>query len=133
NVTPLFNSVLVQLTEDDGEVSEKPFESQPIPSPTHPKGSDGNHGGQSSSDRFLSGNEDSLTLQSVYDLCVSLCKQVITQAVEIKDLKDQNKQLKKTVRPVINHHKAWFRAATLKKQQKEKDMEKSKKRRSVSK
>ncbi|GKD52529.1 hypothetical protein Tco_1281505 [Tanacetum coccineum] len=36
NVTPLFNSMLVQPTEDEGEVSERPSESQPIPSPTHP-------------------------------------------------------------------------------------------------
>ncbi|GKE13330.1 hypothetical protein Tco_1416881, partial [Tanacetum coccineum] len=35
---------------------------------SNPKGSGGNHGGQSSSDRSLSGNEDGLTLQSVYDL-----------------------------------------------------------------
>ncbi|GKB11947.1 putative ribonuclease H-like domain-containing protein [Tanacetum coccineum] len=49
-VTPLFDSMLVQQTEDE-------------------EGSSGNHGGQSSSDRSLSGNEDGLTLQSVYDLC----------------------------------------------------------------
>ncbi|GKB95694.1 hypothetical protein Tco_0981831 [Tanacetum coccineum] len=159
NVTPLFDSMLVQPTEDEGEVSERPSESQPIPSPTplsedqpepqpdlsprpspsipipdsNPEGSGGNHGGQSSSDRSLSGNEDGLTLQSVYDLCISLCTQVTAQAAEIKDLKSQIKQLKKKARPVINHHKAWFRAARLKKQQKKKDMEKSKKRRSVSK
>ncbi|GKC58819.1 hypothetical protein Tco_1086417 [Tanacetum coccineum] len=137
NVTPLFDSMLVQPTEDEGEVSERPSESQPIPSPTHPsedqpepqpdlsprpsssipipdsnpEGSGGNHGGQSSSDRSLSGNEDGLTLQSVYDLCISLCTQVTAQAAEIKDLKAQIKQLKKKTRPVINHHKAWFRAA----------------------
>ncbi|GJS95400.1 hypothetical protein Tco_0802368 [Tanacetum coccineum] len=113
NVTPLFNSMLVQPTEDDGEVSERPSKSQPIPSPTHPsndqpesqpgpsprssssipipdsipKGSGGNPGGQSSSDRSLSGIEDGLTLQSIYDLCISLCIQVIAQAAEIKDLK----------------------------------------------
>ncbi|GJX67622.1 putative ribonuclease H-like domain-containing protein [Tanacetum coccineum] len=52
---------------------------------------------------------------------------------EIKDLKAQIKQLKKKARHDINHHKAWFRAARLKKQQKKKDMEKSKKRRSISK
>ncbi|GKF73806.1 hypothetical protein Tco_0220138, partial [Tanacetum coccineum] len=93
NVTPLFDSVLVQPTEDEGEVSKRQFESQPIPSPTHPsedqlepqpdlsprpsssipipdsspEGYGGNYGGQSSSDRSLSGNEDGLTLQSVYD------------------------------------------------------------------
>ncbi|GJR05762.1 hypothetical protein Tco_0528746 [Tanacetum coccineum] len=43
--------------EDEGEVSERPSETQPTPSPTHPKGSGGNHGGQSSSDRSLSGND----------------------------------------------------------------------------
>ncbi|GKC91679.1 hypothetical protein Tco_1152328 [Tanacetum coccineum] len=93
--------MLAQPTEDEGEVSERPSETQPTPSPTHPsinqfepqsdpslrpsssnlipnsipEGSSGNHGGQSSSDRSISGNEDDLTLQSVYDLCVSLCKQ----------------------------------------------------------
>ncbi|GJW32851.1 hypothetical protein Tco_0052883 [Tanacetum coccineum] len=74
NVTPLFDSMLVQPTKDEGETSERPSESQPIPSPPHPKGSGGNHRGQSSSDRSLSGNEDGLTLQSIYDLCISLCK-----------------------------------------------------------
>ncbi|GJU42514.1 putative ribonuclease H-like domain-containing protein [Tanacetum coccineum] len=47
--------------------------------------------------------------------------------------RSQTRQLKKKTRPIINHHKAWFRAARLKKHQKKKDMEKSKKRRSVSK
>ncbi|GJU46030.1 hypothetical protein Tco_1203296 [Tanacetum coccineum] len=37
--------------------------------------SGGNIGGQSSSDRSLLGNDNGLTLQSVYDLYVSLCKQ----------------------------------------------------------
>ncbi|GKG01207.1 hypothetical protein Tco_0305912, partial [Tanacetum coccineum] len=57
--------------------------------------SGGSHEGQSSSDRSLSGNEDGMTLQSIYDLCVSLCTYVTTQAVQIKDLKVQIKQLKK--------------------------------------
>ncbi|GJX87522.1 hypothetical protein Tco_0339536 [Tanacetum coccineum] len=121
NVTPLFDFMLVQPTEDEGEALERPSESQPIPSPTHPsedqpesqpdpsprpsssipipdsnpEGSGGNHGGQSSCDKSLSGNEDGLTIQSVYNLCVSLCKQVIIQAKEIKDLKAQLKKLKK--------------------------------------
>ncbi|GKA90135.1 hypothetical protein Tco_0811947 [Tanacetum coccineum] len=54
------------------------------------EGSGGNHGGQSSNDTSLLGNEDGLTLQSVYDLCVSLCQQVTTQAKEIKALKTRN-------------------------------------------
>ncbi|GJQ93758.1 retrovirus-related pol polyprotein from transposon TNT 1-94 [Tanacetum coccineum] len=47
----------------------------PRPSPSTtildsiPESSGGNHGGQSSSDKSLSGNEGDMTLQSVYDLC----------------------------------------------------------------
>ncbi|GJS32503.1 putative ribonuclease H-like domain-containing protein [Tanacetum coccineum] len=88
NVTHLFPFMLAQPTKDEGEVSKRPSETQPTPSPTHPsedqsepqldpflipsssnpipnsilEGSGGNHGGQSSSDRSLSGNEDGLTL-----------------------------------------------------------------------
>ncbi|GKE38305.1 hypothetical protein Tco_1461710, partial [Tanacetum coccineum] len=35
-VTPLFDSMLVQQTKDEGEASERPYDSQPIPSPPHP-------------------------------------------------------------------------------------------------
>ncbi|GKB92768.1 hypothetical protein Tco_0965040 [Tanacetum coccineum] len=141
NVTPLFPSMLAQPTEDEGAVSERPSETQPTPSPTHPsedqsepqpdpflrpsssnpipdsipEGSGGNHGGQSSSDRSLSGNEDDLTLQSVYDLCVSLCKQVTIQAKQIQDLKAQIKKLKKKAKPVISHHNAWIKSVSMKK------------------
>ncbi|GKD78927.1 hypothetical protein Tco_1341548 [Tanacetum coccineum] len=81
--------MLAQPTKDEGVVSERPSETQPTPSPPHPStdqhetqpdpslrssptipipdsipvGFGGNHGGQSSSDRSLSGNEDGLTLQ----------------------------------------------------------------------
>ncbi|GJS56029.1 putative ribonuclease H-like domain-containing protein [Tanacetum coccineum] len=141
NVTPLFPSMLAQPTEDEGAVLERPSETQPTPSPTHPsedksepqldpflrpsssnpipdsipEGSGGNHGGQSSSDRSLSRNEDGLTLQSVYDLYVSLCKQVTTQAAQIKDLKAQIKQLKKKAKPIISHHNAWIKSVSIKK------------------
>ncbi|GJX58283.1 putative ribonuclease H-like domain-containing protein [Tanacetum coccineum] len=90
----LFASMLVQLTEDEGATSDRPSEPQPTPSPPHPSEdniepqsdpsprpsftphildsipevSGGNHGGQSSSDKSLSGNEGDMTLQSVYDL-----------------------------------------------------------------
>ncbi|GKB01885.1 putative ribonuclease H-like domain-containing protein [Tanacetum coccineum] len=36
NVTPLFKSMLVQPTEDEGEASERQSEPQPTPSPPHP-------------------------------------------------------------------------------------------------
>ncbi|GJZ14096.1 hypothetical protein Tco_0549326 [Tanacetum coccineum] len=99
NVTPLLESMLVQPIEDEGDTLERQSKPQPIPSPPHlsvdqhetqtdpsPRpspttyipdsileGSSGNHGGQSSSDRSLSGNEGGMTLQSVYDLCIFLC------------------------------------------------------------
>ncbi|GJT23763.1 hypothetical protein Tco_0893700 [Tanacetum coccineum] len=99
-------------SEDQPQIQPNP---SPKPSPiTHipdsiPEGSGGNHEGQSSNDASLSGNEDCLTLQSVYDLCASLCKQVKAQAKEIKALKAQVKKLKRGVKPLITHHKAWMK------------------------
>ncbi|GJW81641.1 putative ribonuclease H-like domain-containing protein [Tanacetum coccineum] len=156
NVTPLFASMLVQPTEDEGAHSERPSEAQPTPSPAHtsevpfephtdsspahtsevpiehqndpsprpspstiipdsiPEASGGNIGGHSSSDKSLSGNEGELTLQSVYDLCLSLCAQVSDQAKEIQHLKAQIKKLKKQAKPVIKHHRAWMTSISLK-------------------
>ncbi|GJV63486.1 hypothetical protein Tco_1474314 [Tanacetum coccineum] len=79
-----------------------------------PDDTGGNQGGQSSSDRPLSGNEGDMTLQSVYDLCISLCTQVTDQAKEIKHLKEQIKKLKKKAKPVITHHRAWMKSVSLK-------------------
>ncbi|GJY26766.1 putative ribonuclease H-like domain-containing protein, partial [Tanacetum coccineum] len=140
-VTPLFASMLVQPTEDEGAPSERPFEAQatpspphtsevpierqPDPSPTHtsevlvepqtdpsprplpsttipdslPESSGGNLRGHSSSDKSLLGNKGDMTLQSIYDLCISLCTQVSDQAKEILKLKAQIKKLKKQAKP----------------------------------
>ncbi|GJV49952.1 hypothetical protein Tco_1440164 [Tanacetum coccineum] len=139
-VTPLFASMLVQPTEDEGAPSERPSEAQPTPSPAPtsevpnepqtdsspahtsdtiipdsvPETSGGNLGGHSSSDKSLSGTEGEMTLQSVYDLCLSLCAQVSDQAKEIQHLKAQIKKLKKQAKPVIKHHKAWLQSVSLK-------------------
>ncbi|GJW75723.1 hypothetical protein Tco_0135093 [Tanacetum coccineum] len=112
-------------SRDEGATSERPSEPQPTPSPSHPseanveppsdlsprpsptphildsipESSDGNQGGHSSSDKSLSGNEGDMTLQSVYDLCISLCTQVSDQAKEIQRLKAQIKKLKKQSKP----------------------------------
>ncbi|GJT00886.1 hypothetical protein Tco_0822055 [Tanacetum coccineum] len=138
-VTPLFASMLVQPTEDEGAPLERPSETQPTPSPPHPseatvdpqsdpsprpspsttipdsipESSGGNHGGHSSSDKSLSGNEGDMTLQSVYDLCISVCTQVSDQAKEIQHLKAQIKKLKKQAKPVITHHRAWMKSVSL--------------------
>ncbi|GJR97897.1 putative ribonuclease H-like domain-containing protein [Tanacetum coccineum] len=44
--TPLFASMLVQSTKDEGATSERLFEAQPTPTPPHLKSSGGNHGDQ---------------------------------------------------------------------------------------
>ncbi|GKA74839.1 hypothetical protein Tco_0781217, partial [Tanacetum coccineum] len=92
----------------------------PKPSPTTHipdsilEGTGGNHRGQSSSDRSLSGNEGGMTLQSMYDLCISLCTHVTNQAKEIKHLKVHIKKLKKKAKAVIIHHKAWMKSVSMK-------------------
>ncbi|GJR15233.1 hypothetical protein Tco_0797885 [Tanacetum coccineum] len=155
-VTPLFATMLVQPTQDEGVSSERPSEAQPTPSPVPtsevpyepqtdsspaqtsevpiehqpnlsprpsptpnipdsiPETSGENLGGHSSSDKSLSGNEDDMTIQSVYDICLSLCKQVSDQAKEIQALKAQITKLKKQSKPVIKHHKAYLKSVSLK-------------------
>ncbi|GJW32149.1 putative ribonuclease H-like domain-containing protein [Tanacetum coccineum] len=81
----------------------------PHPSPTPiipdsiPEHTGENLGDHSFNDTSLSGNEDAMTLQNVYDLCISLCKQVSDQAKEIKLLKAKITKLKKKATPVIKH------------------------------
>ncbi|GKD03119.1 hypothetical protein Tco_1178093, partial [Tanacetum coccineum] len=132
--------MLVQPTQDEGASSEIPSEAQPTPFPAHtsevplehqtdpsprpsptttildsiPETSGENLGGHSSSDKSLSGNEGDMTIQSVYDLCLSLCAQVSDQAKEIQDLKAQITKLKRQAKPVIKQHKAWLKSVSLK-------------------
>ncbi|GJZ81644.1 putative ribonuclease H-like domain-containing protein, partial [Tanacetum coccineum] len=155
-VTPLFATMLVQPTQDEGASSERPSEAQPTPSPAPtsevpyepqtdsspaqtsevpiehqpslsprpsptitipdsiPETSGENLGGHSSSDKSLSGNEGDMTIQGLYALCLSLCKQVLDQAKEIQDLKAQITKLKKQAKPVIKHHKAYLKSVSLK-------------------
>ncbi|GJT74942.1 putative ribonuclease H-like domain-containing protein [Tanacetum coccineum] len=162
-VTPLFDTMLVQPTQDEGASSERlsdeqpspspaptsevpneslpdsfsaqpsevPFEQQPDPSPrpsprpspkpsptpivpdSIPEPTGENLGDHSSNDTSLSGNEDDMTLQNVYDLCISLCKQVSDQAKEIKLLKAKITKHKKQAKPVIKHHKAYMKSVSL--------------------
>ncbi|GJS55822.1 ribonuclease H-like domain-containing protein [Tanacetum coccineum] len=116
-VTPLFATMLLQQTQDEGASSERPSEALPTPSPAPtsevpyepqtdsspaqtsevpiehqpapsprpspittipdsiPETSGENLRGDSSSDKSLSGNKGNMTIQGVYDLCLSLCKQ----------------------------------------------------------
>ncbi|GJU15151.1 hypothetical protein Tco_1143117 [Tanacetum coccineum] len=111
--------------------SEIPFKQQPEPSPSPsprpsptpsptpivpdsiPEPTGENLGDHSSNDASLSGNEDDMTLQNVYDLCISLCQQVSDQAKEIKLLKAKITKLKKQAKPVIKHHTAYLKSLSL--------------------
>ncbi|GJV23970.1 hypothetical protein Tco_1376665 [Tanacetum coccineum] len=98
-----------QTGSSPAHTSEVPIEQQTDPSPrpspftifpnSIPETSSGNLGGHSSSDKSLSRNEGDMTLQSVYDLCLSLCAQVSDQAKKIQHLKAQIKNLKKQTKP----------------------------------
>ncbi|GJW89478.1 hypothetical protein Tco_0164818 [Tanacetum coccineum] len=86
--------------------SEVLIKQQTDPSPIIPdpilETSGGTLGGHSSSDKSLLGNEGDMTLQSVYDLCLSLCAQVSDQAKEIQHLKAQITKLKKQAKPSVS-------------------------------
>ncbi|GKA09063.1 hypothetical protein Tco_0688394, partial [Tanacetum coccineum] len=86
-----------------------------------------NLGDHSFNDTSLSGNEDAMTLQNVYDLCISLCKQVSDQAKEIQLLKAKIKRLKKKATPVIKHFKAYQKRISKKQRQQRKSLSKKKK------
>ncbi|GJY17652.1 putative ribonuclease H-like domain-containing protein [Tanacetum coccineum] len=88
--------------------SPTPIVPDSIPEPTGE-----NLGDHSSNDASLSGNEDDMTLQNVYDLCISLCQQVSDQAKEIKLLKAKITKLKKQAKPVIKHHKEYLKIISL--------------------
>ncbi|GJS70418.1 putative ribonuclease H-like domain-containing protein [Tanacetum coccineum] len=62
-----------------------------------PETSGGNLGGHSSSDKSLSGNEGELTLQSIYDLCLSLCAQSIDLQISLEAKIGKKEILKETI------------------------------------
>ncbi|GJT45145.1 hypothetical protein Tco_0953860 [Tanacetum coccineum] len=106
-VTTLFDSMLVQQTEDEGEALERPTDSQPIPSPPHP-----------SEDQPQTQTDPSLSLSpSIANIDSNpegSGENHGAQAKEIKALKAQVKKLKKGVKPLITHHKAWMKSVALK-------------------
>ncbi|GJU71145.1 hypothetical protein Tco_1262550 [Tanacetum coccineum] len=113
-----------QTDSSPAQISKVPIEYQPNlsprPSPSNiipasiPETSGDNLRGHSSNDKSLLGNEGDMTIQGVYDLCLSLCKQVSDQAKEIQALKAQITKLKKQAKPVIKHHKAYLKSVSLK-------------------
>ncbi|GJV26111.1 hypothetical protein Tco_1378806, partial [Tanacetum coccineum] len=132
-VTPLFPSMLVQLTDAEGEVPDRPsepkspeeegealaneLEPQPTPSPSHqptelnePQTDPSPDLTPPIPDSIPQGDGGTTGDQSSNDKSLSG-----TQALEIKALKAQVKKLKRKANPLLKHHKAWVRATKLKK------------------
>ncbi|GJU41389.1 hypothetical protein Tco_1194346 [Tanacetum coccineum] len=64
-----------QMSGPHETIPDLPSRPTPTIPDTIPQDATGNVGDQSSNDRSLSGSEDGLTLQSLRDLCISLCEQ----------------------------------------------------------
>ncbi|GJY02354.1 hypothetical protein Tco_0360506 [Tanacetum coccineum] len=109
NITPLFQSMLVQPTEDKGEASERQSEPQPTPSPPHPSANQ--H--ETHPDPSPRPSPTFLFLIPFQRALVGIME-VTDQAKEIKHLKAQIKKLKKKAKPVITHHKAWMKSLSMK-------------------
>ncbi|GJZ95799.1 hypothetical protein Tco_0668133, partial [Tanacetum coccineum] len=107
-VTPLFASMLVPPTEDEGATSERPSESQPTPSPPHPSEATIEPQSEPSPRPSLSAHIPDSILESSGGNHGD-------QAKETKHLKAHIKKLKKKAKPVITHHRAWMESVSLKK------------------
>ncbi|GJY98376.1 ribonuclease H-like domain-containing protein [Tanacetum coccineum] len=97
NVTPLFDSMLVQPTEDEGDTLERQSEPQPISSPPHP--STDQHETQTNPSPRPSPTShitDSIPEGSGGNHGV------------------HNQKLKKKDKPVITHHRAWMKSVSMK-------------------
>ncbi|GJY22406.1 hypothetical protein Tco_0396064 [Tanacetum coccineum] len=107
NVTPLFDSMLVQPTENECDTLERQSEPQPIPSPPHL--SKDQHETQTDPSP-----RPSPTTHILDFIPEGSSRNHGDQAKEIKHLKAQIKKLKKKAKPVITHHKAWMKSVSMK-------------------
>ncbi|GJZ05318.1 hypothetical protein Tco_0538593 [Tanacetum coccineum] len=106
-VTPLFASMLVQPTKDEGAPSERPSEAQPTPSPPYPS--------EAIFDPQSDPSPRPLPSTTILDsLPGSSGGNHEDQAKEILHLKVQIKKLKKQAKPVITHHITWMKSVSLK-------------------
>ncbi|GKA53534.1 hypothetical protein Tco_0746849, partial [Tanacetum coccineum] len=119
-VTPLFATMLVQPTQDEGASSERPSEAQPTPSPA-PTSEVPNEPQIDSSPAQTSEvpiKQQTDLSQDLHPLLLFLILSqkllVSDQAKEIQHLKAQITKLKKQAKPVIKHHRAWLKSVSLK-------------------
>ncbi|GKE23423.1 hypothetical protein Tco_1434935 [Tanacetum coccineum] len=94
--------MLVQPTEDEGALSERPSEAQPTPSPAH------------TSEVPIEPQTDPSPRPSPSTIIPDSIPESSDQAKEIQHLKAQIKKLKKQAKPVIKHHRAWMQSVSLK-------------------
>ncbi|GJZ50466.1 putative ribonuclease H-like domain-containing protein [Tanacetum coccineum] len=122
-VTPLFATMLVQLTQDEGASSERPSEAQPTPSPAPT--SDVPHEPQTDSSPAHTSEvpleqqtdpspRPSPTTTIPDSIPETSGGNLGDQAKEIQHLKAQITKLKKQAKPVIKHHRAWLKSVSLK-------------------
>ncbi|GJY36760.1 putative ribonuclease H-like domain-containing protein [Tanacetum coccineum] len=102
-VTPLFDTMLVQPTQDEGDSSERlsAEQSSPSPAPT-----------------------SEVPNESLPDSTSAQPSEVSDQAKEIQTLKAKIKKLKKQATPVIKHFKAYLKTVSLQKRIPKKDSHK---------
>ncbi|GKF13892.1 hypothetical protein Tco_0055354, partial [Tanacetum coccineum] len=122
-VTPLFATMLVQPTQDEGAYLERPSEAQPSPSPA-PTSEVPNEPQTDSSPAQTS----EVPIKQQTDLSPRASPTPIIpdsipetsggnlrdQAKEIQHLKAQITKLKKQAKPVIKHHRAWLKSVSMK-------------------
>ncbi|GJT56174.1 putative ribonuclease H-like domain-containing protein [Tanacetum coccineum] len=122
-VTPLFASMLVQPTEDEGAPSERPSEAQPTPSPAHtsevPIEPQTDSSPAHTSEVPIEQQTDPSPRPSPSTIIPDSIPEssggnLGDQAKEIQHLKAQIKKLKKQAKPVIKHHRAWMQSVSLK-------------------
>ncbi|GJU16169.1 putative ribonuclease H-like domain-containing protein [Tanacetum coccineum] len=122
-VTPLFATMLVQPTQDEGASSERPSEAQPTPSPAptsdlpHEPQTDSSPA-QTSEVPFEQQTNPSPRPSPTTTIPDSIPKtsgeNLGDQAKEIQHLKAKITKLKKQAKPVIKHHRAWLKSISLK-------------------
>ncbi|GJU02620.1 ribonuclease H-like domain-containing protein [Tanacetum coccineum] len=110
-VTPLFASMLVSPTEEEGDASKRQSEPQPTPSPQQ----------RADLHEIKSGSSPRLSpVLPIPDPSPEASGEDQGDRLQIKALKAKVKKLKKQARPFIAHHKAWLKAVKIKRQLKKK-------------
>ncbi|GJX34470.1 hypothetical protein Tco_0246027 [Tanacetum coccineum] len=121
-VTPLFASMLVQPTQDEGASSERPSEALPSPSPAptsevpyelHTDSSPAPTSEVPIEHQPDSSPRPSPTATIPDSIPESFGENLGDQAKEIQALKAKITKLKKKAKPVIKHHKAYLKSVSL--------------------